>query len=665
MIQCIIDKTIRLEKVTNNTFLTAPLVSGNSLAHMVRLRVLDSDGEPADLTGISATGAFNRPDGHQVTPINVTITGNVVECVFPASCYTTAGRFRFMLDLNETVNNETALRTAFVLDGLIEIGPTGSVVDPGTPVPNIQAAIANAQLATTAANTAAQTATTAAAAAQDVADNVEGEVSALKSAVLPETVNTLDAGTITNGKYVSGDGATQINSNSAYTDFIAVTPGATMTLNGVSLNSLKSVVAYKTANSNSIQKQRLDDGSTVTGSFTCTLPDWAHYVRATTSKDGTVTGSETLTENKVAELRADVDAERADIDAIQTFLRPTAIGSGIKATLTRPVTMTGLDDVTVYAHPYGYGVTAKPSDYKNATGTALYVDATNGADTNAGTAAAPLKTIAAAVTAGANTIYLAAGTYTAPENGFSASVNLIGLDSGVIISGGAAFTGDINIYLEGIDFNGGSSACSLIVGASTETPQLCAYRCIFRGATSGNGLTIKGEATVRLFDCVAHSNYHDGYNYHKNTEISPASNAPNVLEVNCEAYGNGDSNSSPTSDNGSTAHNYTQIIRVNGYYHHNHGGNIADNGNTKAWCLGCVATDSAPTTGNVNNADFWANASAVMYCEMCASGGSTYDAWAEETSTIYVAGGNIANSHTDSGSSVTTYTSTAEVAYSV
>lgn len=183
MIQCIIDKTIRLEKVTNNTFLTAPLVSGNSLAHMVRLRVLDSDGEPADLTGISATGAFNRPDGHQVTPIAVTITGNVVECVFPASCYTTAGRFRFMLDLNETVNNETALRTAFVLDGLIEIGPTGSVVDPGTPVPNIQAAIANAQLATTAANTAAQTATTAAAAAQDVADNVEGEVSALKSAV--------------------------------------------------------------------------------------------------------------------------------------------------------------------------------------------------------------------------------------------------------------------------------------------------------------------------------------------------------------------------------------------------------------------------------------------------------------------------------------------------
>lgn len=183
MIQCIIDKTIRLEKVTNNTFLTAPLVSGNSLAHMVRLRVLDSDGDPADLTGISATGAFNRPDGHQVTPINVTITGNVVECVFPASCYTTAGRFRFMLDLNETVNNEAALRTAFVLDGLIEIGPTGSVVDPGTPVPNIQAAIANAQLATTAANTAAQTATTAAAAAQDVADNVEGEVSALKSAM--------------------------------------------------------------------------------------------------------------------------------------------------------------------------------------------------------------------------------------------------------------------------------------------------------------------------------------------------------------------------------------------------------------------------------------------------------------------------------------------------
>lgn len=245
MIQCIIDKTIRLEKVTNNTFLTAPLVSGNSLAHMVRLRVLDSDGEPADLTGISATGAFNRPDGHQVTPINVTITGNVVECVFPASCYTTAGRFRFMLDLNETVNNETALRTAFVLDGLIEIGPTGSVVDPGTPVPNIQAAIANAQLATTAANTAAQTATTAAAAAQDVADNVEGEVSALKSAVADgDPLNVLvDVGTLIDGEYIkSNDGA--IYQNGAYkrTDYISIDPhtviSVKLTGGGSSINAL-------------------------------------------------------------------------------------------------------------------------------------------------------------------------------------------------------------------------------------------------------------------------------------------------------------------------------------------------------------------------------------------------------------------------------------------
>lgn len=174
MIQCIIDKTIRLDKATNHTYLAAPLVSGNSLAHLVRLRVLDSDGEPADLSGISVVCSFNRSDGRNVGPIPASVDGNVVECLFPPSCYVSAGSFRFFLDLNEDVDGETALRSAFLLDGLIEIGPTGSVIDPGTPVPNYQAAITNANAAAQAANTAAQAANQATAAAREVTDNVQG-----------------------------------------------------------------------------------------------------------------------------------------------------------------------------------------------------------------------------------------------------------------------------------------------------------------------------------------------------------------------------------------------------------------------------------------------------------------------------------------------------------
>lgn len=509
----------------------------------------------------------------------------------------------------------------------------------------------------------------------DAIEVLTDDVDEINEYVKHEETNTLSI-TTTDGSYIDSNGAQKTNANSACTDFIPVTGGAEITLNNVSLNSLRSIVAYSNNNTSAEQKVRLNDGSTFSGSFTVTLPSWAKYVRASTTAGNSITGTEHVVINYIN--KAIVDAEKAsqvaeeieqtiqDIPGIVSgAISESMMKSACRAVLSRPsgLTLTGLDDVTVFATAASYGVTAKPVDYKNEIITALYIDAVNGDDTNAGIQVEPKKTIQAAITGGADTIYLQDGEYTFPANGISQNINLIGLGSNVVISGGAYFTGNITIYVENIVFDGGAYPCLVEVGAATEKPQFCAYNCTFENSTNYNGLSIKGEATVRVFDCVSRNNYHDGFNYHKNTSISPASGAPNVLECGCEAYGNGGTNSSPTSDNGTTAHNYTQIIRVGGNYHDNHGGNVADNGNVKAWTVGCSASASQKTTGDVNNADFWINASTVMYCDNCYASGSTFDGWAESSSALYVAGGEIENMHTDDTSTKQTYTSEAVFKY--
>ena len=80
--------------------------------------------------------------------------------------------------MNLTSNGTT--RTVLWVEGFVERNTSGTIIDPGTPVGNIEQAIGNANAAASAANAAAETATQAASAAQNVADNVEGEVDDFK-----------------------------------------------------------------------------------------------------------------------------------------------------------------------------------------------------------------------------------------------------------------------------------------------------------------------------------------------------------------------------------------------------------------------------------------------------------------------------------------------------
>ena len=189
-VNCIVNCNIKLSEPTKEIFLSTPLAYNNTLAHAMRVTVYNDDGTEADLTGVGVTGVFLRADDNAVDPINGDIVegasgvNNIAEIILPASCYIVPGRFTFSMNL--TAGNAT--RTALWVEGHVKRNTSGTIIDPGTPVGNIEQAIGNANSAASAANAAAETATQAAAAAQDVVDNVEGEVDDLKSAL-----NELDA----------------------------------------------------------------------------------------------------------------------------------------------------------------------------------------------------------------------------------------------------------------------------------------------------------------------------------------------------------------------------------------------------------------------------------------------------------------------------------------
>ena len=208
-VNCIVNCNIKLSEPTKEIFLSAPLAYNNTLAHAMRVTVYNDDGTEADLTGVGVTGVFLRADNNAVDPINGDIVEgasgvkNIAEIILPASCYIIPGRYTFTMNL--TANGST--RTALWVEGHVKRNTSGTIIDPGTPVGNIEQAIGNANAAASAANAAAETATQAAAAAQEVADNVEGEVSDLKSAN-----NNLE---LLAGEYV---GALNISSRYTYLD---------------------------------------------------------------------------------------------------------------------------------------------------------------------------------------------------------------------------------------------------------------------------------------------------------------------------------------------------------------------------------------------------------------------------------------------------------------
>ena len=149
------------------------------------------------------------------------------------------------------------------------------------------------------------------------------------------------------------------------------------------------------------------------------------------------------------------------------------------------------------------------------------------------------------------------------------------------------------------------------------------YKCVFSDSYSNNGVSITGGHAY-MFECVAHDNAYDGFNYHKNRSV-----VNHAIEVDCRAYNNGKTDltaEAGQSSNGSTTHDGSYLVRVNGEYSTCHGGIVADKESYSA-NYGCSAgvstiTDVANYPDRMSN--YWCSGG-NMWLYDCISYGSKYD----------------------------------------
>lgn len=247
-------------------------------------------------------------------------------------------------------------------------------------------------------------------------------------------------------------------------------------------------------------------------------------------------------------------------------------------------------------------------------------------------------TIESALRAKVHNIILLEGYYKSGINFKSdthlSDVNLIGEGKVIIDNMKQAplvITG--NVYVRNIQFVNGSRGS---LRSYLENPyKVCTYVCCkfnsslvdsedVSKAQSLGGLRIQG-GTHYLYRCEASYNGFDGFSYHAAPDGS--SNAPHVAEVECKAFHNGEHNAYE-SNNASTAHDGTHIIRLNCVYGYSHGGNVADvHKNTVSFNIGCSAY-SVMNLGEKYReyqANFFSATNAVMYLLACKSYGSYYD----------------------------------------
>ena len=195
-------------------------------------------------------------------------------------------------------------------------------------------------------------------------------------------------------------------------------------------------------------------------------------------------------------------------------------------------------------------------------------------------------------------------------------------DEPIIAFAGASVGANCKLYLENITMIGGSNNINAADASSYTDQKIFAIDCRFLYALTSNALYLRGVKGY-FQRCEAAFAYLDGFNYHKN---SSTNTLPYGLEIDCIGHDNGhrDSSSSPT-DNGSTIHDGGKIVRINGIYYNNNGGNVADASSaTVSYNYGCVAFDSKAPYDNENmtSSDFWASL-ATMYLYGCRAFGSS------------------------------------------
>lgn len=94
---------------------------------------LTRNGEPVDISGATVTGYFIRPDNACVI-IEGTASGNIFSVTLPAQCYAYEGNFSLAIKVSTGGETETMR----IVDGTVVNTATGTVIDPGGIVPDLE-----------------------------------------------------------------------------------------------------------------------------------------------------------------------------------------------------------------------------------------------------------------------------------------------------------------------------------------------------------------------------------------------------------------------------------------------------------------------------------------------------------------------------------------------
>lgn len=161
---------------------------------------------------------------------------------------------------------------------------------------------------------------------------------------------------------------------------------------------------------------------------------------------------------------------------------------------------------------------------------------------------------------------------------------------------GATVNG-LTLYVEGIDFVGGSTPFLALTAAAGNTGNLYLNRCSFQGSqTAANGLSVQGKLNVGLYRCSGYYNKADGPNYHSfEADGTTAGTSPTWFEIECASKGNGTTGSAGTSDNATTSHDFSMGIRVGGVYANSDDRVTAETNSAQSWMLGCTVGQAIKT----------------------------------------------------------------------
>lgn len=154
------------------------------------------------------------------------------------------------------------------------------------------------------------------------------------------------------------------------------------------------------------------------------------------------------------------------------------------------------------------------------------------------------------------------------------------------------------LYIQGIDFVGGNTPLFCATTVSTNTGALALnnvsvqYSAIITSA-GPNGLSAVGLLNVYSVNSLAAYSSSDGFNYHSfQQDGTTPGTSPSALEIGNFAMGNGATGSTGTSDNASTSHDFSNLIRVNGIYAQSDDAVVPDTNSAMSWNLGNIVGSS-------------------------------------------------------------------------